>query len=201
MFSKDCWYKGCVETDRHTDDAPIIEPAVPNEANVPQKEIDTSSSAPAPAPPLATVPKAVPTPSLPPLPPVAEEEDDLSTSVSPGTTCRRKGCGLAFVSNEENRLGDGEGTRCTYHPAPVRPLITSSSYIVFIRSQPIFREGSKVCPGSNQHFISLIRARGICVANAESSSSTNSSRSRAVRRAATSFPLRSIMTRLASYHG
>jgi len=69
--------------------------------------------------------KAVPAPSIPP-PPVVEEQDDLSVIVPPGTTCRRKGCGVAFVSDEENRLGDGEGTRCTYHPAP-----------------PIFREGSK----------------------------------------------------------
>lgn len=199
MSSKGCWFKGCVETDRHTDDAPIMEPAVPNEANVPQKEMDTFPSAPAPALalPLTTVPKAVPTPLIPP-PPVAEEEDDLSTSVPLGTTCRRKGCGLAFVSDEENRLGDGEGTRCTYHPAPVRPLITFSSYIAFIRFQPIFREGSKVCHGPNQQSISLIQARGICAVNAESLSLTNSSKSRAARRAATSFRPRSILTRLAS---
>lgn len=47
------------------------------------------------------------------------EEDDISVSVSAGTICRRKGCGLKFESDEANRIGDGEGTVCTYHPAPV----------------------------------------------------------------------------------
>lgn len=51
--------------------------------------------------------------------PVVEEEDDTSIAVNPGTTCRRKGCGVAFESNEANRVGDGEGTVCVYHPAPV----------------------------------------------------------------------------------
>ncbi|KAF5358086.1 hypothetical protein D9756_001686 [Leucocoprinus leucothites] len=59
--------------------------------------------------------------------PIIEEEDDLSIPVAPGTTCRRKGCGIPFASDEENRKGDGPGTICIYHPAP-----------------PIFREGSKV---------------------------------------------------------
>ncbi|KAF9228583.1 chord-domain-containing protein [Gyrodon lividus] len=55
-----------------------------------------------------------------------EDEDDLSVTVTPGALCRRKGCGVAFVNDEENRIGDSEGAICTYHPAP-----------------PIFREGSK----------------------------------------------------------
>ncbi|KAI6126199.1 chord-domain-containing protein [Pisolithus croceorrhizus] len=58
--------------------------------------------------------------------PPVEEEDDLRASVIPGTICRRRGCGVAFVSDQENRVGDGTGSVCTYHPAP-----------------PIFREGSK----------------------------------------------------------
>ncbi|KAL9715004.1 hypothetical protein Ac2012v2_001664 [Leucoagaricus gongylophorus] len=58
--------------------------------------------------------------------PVVEEEDDPSVPVAPGTSCRRKGCNILFVTNEENRNGDGPGTKCVYHPAP-----------------PIFREGSK----------------------------------------------------------
>ncbi|RXW24892.1 hypothetical protein EST38_g984 [Candolleomyces aberdarensis] len=62
----------------------------------------------------------------PPPPPVEEEEDDLSIPVAPGKLCVRKGCGLSFVSDEVNRIGDGEGTVCVYHPL-----------------QPIFREGSK----------------------------------------------------------
>jgi hypothetical protein len=53
------------------------------------------------------------------LAPVIEEEDDPSVPVSAGTSCRRKGCGVVFESDEINRIGDGEGTVCTYHPAPV----------------------------------------------------------------------------------
>jgi len=58
--------------------------------------------------------------------PVIEEEDDLCASVEPGTVCKRKGCGVKFVSDDISRNGDGEGTVCTYHSSP-----------------PIFREGSK----------------------------------------------------------
>ena len=47
------------------------------------------------------------------------EQDDLSTPVPVGTVCRRKGCGVAFISEEVNRQGDGEGTVCQYHPLPV----------------------------------------------------------------------------------
>ncbi|KAI6043139.1 chord-domain-containing protein [Pisolithus marmoratus] len=61
-----------------------------------------------------------------PIDPPIEEEDDLTASVLPGTVCKRKGCGVIFVSDQENRVGDGAGSVCTYHPAP-----------------PIFREGSK----------------------------------------------------------
>ncbi|KAG6379056.1 HSP20-like chaperone [Boletus reticuloceps] len=49
-----------------------------------------------------------------------EEEDDLSIAVAPGIECRHKGCRVIFVSDAENRIGNGEGTVCTYHPAPVR---------------------------------------------------------------------------------
>lgn len=51
--------------------------------------------------------------------PIAEEKDDISVPVTVGTVCRHKGCGLKFESDEANRIGDGEGTICTYHPAPV----------------------------------------------------------------------------------
>ena len=51
--------------------------------------------------------------------PIVEEEDDISIAINPGTLCRRKGCGIAFESNEAHRVGDGEGTVCVYHPAPV----------------------------------------------------------------------------------
>lgn len=36
-----------------------------------------------------------------------------------GSVCRHKGCETKFVSDEENRLGHGEGTVCKYHSAPV----------------------------------------------------------------------------------
>ncbi|KIK63602.1 hypothetical protein GYMLUDRAFT_71739 [Collybiopsis luxurians FD-317 M1] len=122
--------KGCVETDRHTNEVPETEPTAPSasaaENEVVQVPIKAPSSTASVAVPPATVLKSVPAPSLPPPAPIVEEEDDLSVSIASGTTCRRPGCGVAFVSDEENRLGDGEGTRCTYHPSP-----------------PIFREGSK----------------------------------------------------------
>ncbi|KAH8117296.1 chord-domain-containing protein [Phellopilus nigrolimitatus] len=55
--------------------------------------------------------------------PPVEEEDDPTISVTPGTHCRRKGCGTEFVSDEESR---SDSAVCTYHPSP-----------------PIFHEGSK----------------------------------------------------------
>jgi hypothetical protein len=47
------------------------------------------------------------------------EIDDLTKEVAIGTMCRRKGCGVTFVSDEVNRQGEGEGTVCFYHPLPV----------------------------------------------------------------------------------
>ncbi|KAF5391729.1 hypothetical protein D9757_001801 [Collybiopsis confluens] len=114
--------RGCVETDRHTHEKPDTEPVAVEKQKRPMHVPSikpTTTTAPTP------VPTSVPTPSLPPPSPVIEE-DDLNISVTPGTACRRPGCGVAFASDEENRLGDGQGTRCTYHPSP-----------------PIFREGSK----------------------------------------------------------
>ncbi|TEB35941.1 CS-domain-containing protein [Coprinellus micaceus] len=58
--------------------------------------------------------------------PTVEDEDDLSVTVAPGTMCKRKACGVVFVGDEVNRIGDGEGTVCVYHPMP-----------------PYFHEGSK----------------------------------------------------------
>ncbi|GLB35085.1 putative CHORD [Lyophyllum shimeji] len=116
---------GCTQADRHTAEAPKVE--APKSApttsfsvsDLPSgKEVYSTSA-------TTAVPSA-PDPSPPPPRPVVEEEDDLSVPVAPGTVCRRNGCKTAFVSDAVNRLGDGEGTVCTYHPAP-----------------PIFREGSK----------------------------------------------------------
>ncbi|KAF8797898.1 chord-domain-containing protein [Phlegmacium glaucopus] len=66
------------------------------------------------------------TTAMPATPVPVLELDDLNKEVAVGTVCRRKGCGITFVSNEVNRRGDGEGTVCSYHPLP-----------------PLFREGSK----------------------------------------------------------
>ncbi|PPQ77512.1 hypothetical protein CVT25_011309 [Psilocybe cyanescens] len=64
--------------------------------------------------------------AAPALAPAPLEVDDLNQAVPVGTPCKRKGCHTTFVSDEENRQGDGEGTVCHYHPLP-----------------PYFREGSK----------------------------------------------------------
>ncbi|KAJ3753967.1 HSP20-like chaperone [Lentinula raphanica] len=122
--------KGCVETDRHTNDMPDPEPKAPTTSSeakkVPQKDLHASVAPSNPVLPTVTT-EPVPAPPLLPPPPVhEEEEDDLSVRITPGTTCRRNGCKITFVSDEENRMGDGEGTRCVYHSAP-----------------PIFHEGSK----------------------------------------------------------
>ncbi|KAJ7168211.1 HSP20-like chaperone [Mycena crocata] len=118
---------GCTQTERHTNEAPRVEVPKPSssanitmtEAGPDGKEVYSSNTAQTQrvetAPPAAVV-----------RPPVIEEEDDLNIPVSVGTACKHKGCSVAFVSDEANRKGDGEGTVCTYHPLP-----------------PIFREGSK----------------------------------------------------------
>lgn len=120
---------GCTQTECHTTETPKVEPpkavpltTVPSEVNpkftmsesVAGQEIYTTAL---PQPKIQSTPASTV---------LVEEEDDHSKSVSLGTVCRRKGCGTKFVSDEVNRLGDGEGTVCKYHSAP-----------------PIFREGSK----------------------------------------------------------
>ncbi|KAK7049246.1 hypothetical protein VNI00_005847 [Paramarasmius palmivorus] len=122
---------GCAETDRHTTDVPQVEPvgSSASETKAPAENEENPTNA------VPAAHQAVPTPiahdpapaeALPPPQPIVEEEDDLDIPVQPGTACRRRGCKTTFVSDDENRKGDGEGTQCTYHPAP-----------------PIFREGSK----------------------------------------------------------
>ena len=51
--------------------------------------------------------------------PLVIEDDDPAIPVEVGITCKRKGCFTIFVSDEENRTGEGEGTICMYHPMPV----------------------------------------------------------------------------------
>jgi hypothetical protein len=112
--------QGCMETDRHTNDAPQMEApkSSPNvnvtiTESIAGKEVYSSGGASKQTLAPVSTPVAAPAP-------VVEEEDDLNISVEPGTACQRRGCGTAFVSHALNRNGDGEGTICTYHPAPVR---------------------------------------------------------------------------------
>lgn len=83
------------------------------------KEVYTSSSVRSrpqePAKPSAAIPAAQPVSAE-----KVEEEDDLEATVPNGTPCQRAGCKVAFVSDEENRIGDGSGTKCVYHPGAVR---------------------------------------------------------------------------------
>lgn len=67
------------------------------------------------------------TPSQP-----VEEEDNLDAPVAPGTTCRHNGCRVVFVSDEQNRKGEGPGTSCTYHPANVSVPIREYPHILII---------------------------------------------------------------------
>ncbi|KIJ69581.1 hypothetical protein HYDPIDRAFT_124193 [Hydnomerulius pinastri MD-312] len=120
---------GC-EVAAHTEAAPQAVPQAPTPASTSTLTMTESADGKEVYSTAKAVPKenstsAIAAPLAPPPPP-AEDEDELSVPATTGTLCKRKGCGVAFVSDEENRIGDGEGTVCTYHPAP-----------------PIFREGSK----------------------------------------------------------
>jgi hypothetical protein len=87
------------------------------------KEVYTSSSARTrpqeSVKPSAAIPVSQPSAQLVSAEKV-EEEDDLKAAVPKGTPCQRAGCKVTFVSDEENRTGDGPGTKCVYHPGAVR---------------------------------------------------------------------------------
>jgi hypothetical protein len=85
------------------------------------KEVYTSSSARS-RPPQEPAKLSAATPVAQPAPAeiVVEEEDDLEATVSKGAPCQRAGCKVSFVSDEENRIGDGPGTKCVYHSGAVR---------------------------------------------------------------------------------
>jgi len=88
---------------------------------------------------------AIPIVQPAPIKEVVEDEDDLEATVPHGTTCKRAGCKVPFVSDEENRIGDGPGTKCVYHPGTVRaPVPCIPPYTETEPRQPIFHEGSKV---------------------------------------------------------
>ncbi|KAF8516925.1 chord-domain-containing protein [Hysterangium stoloniferum] len=101
--------RGCTNGP-HTEVKPKAEPPTSGGVNTVSRAKATSSTSVDADPPL----------------PIQDEEDDTSIPVIFGTPCKRRGCGVTFNSEEESRIGEGEGTVCTYHP-----------------SQPIFREGSK----------------------------------------------------------
>ncbi|KAG2020444.1 hypothetical protein CC2G_005785 [Coprinopsis cinerea AmutBmut pab1-1] len=126
---------GCTETDGHTSEAFTSQPA-PSAA---QQQKQAAASTPVPISTIqeggdnketftigAPATLSAATTAVAPPPPIVEDEDDLDAPVEPGTHCKRRGCGVTFVSDEVNRKGDGEGTVCVYHPLP-----------------PLFREGSK----------------------------------------------------------
>lgn len=116
----------------HTDEAPRASAPAPKESstnvNLTLKEAKDraevySSNAHAAVAPTPSSPAPVEVP-------VIEDEDDSSVPVTPGTTCKRRGCGATYVSDEVNRIGDGDETICTYHPAAVRLMVLMvSSYV------------------------------------------------------------------------
>ncbi|KAI0780750.1 chord-domain-containing protein [Trametes elegans] len=112
----------------HTDDAPKAAPKPQPAPHVDLKMTSSSagsetySAAPAGISSSSAAPReAVPAPKF------EEEEDDLSTPVPAGTTCRHNGCNVTYESDELHRKEGGAAAECTYHPKP-----------------PIFHEGSKV---------------------------------------------------------
>lgn len=118
-FKVDSRPKGC-STGQHTAETLKPEARKPTpQANLSVTRNKTGQETYTTSTPPTTIPLATPTPATPP-PPEEEEEEDLSVEVPVGTTCRHKGCGKNFVSNEVSRLGEGEDTICVYHPKPVR---------------------------------------------------------------------------------
>lgn len=126
--------QGCTIADRHTAEPQqaeseaskkqTITPNVTLAESTPTKEVYTTT--------LPAAQSITPARSPAPPTPVVEEEDDPSAPVNPGTTCRRKGCGVQFVSDEVNRLGDGDGTACQYHPSPVGHSRYSQVYLTSV---------------------------------------------------------------------
>ncbi|KJA18561.1 hypothetical protein HYPSUDRAFT_144805 [Hypholoma sublateritium FD-334 SS-4] len=157
---------GCTEIQGHTRDAPQASPTVkaaPQNISatiVDGKEFFQVGNQPPPPRAAAAAPAEAPqTPA-----PVMLEEDDLNTTVSPGTVCRRKGCGTIFVSNEVNRQGDGEGTVCHYHPLPAIFREGSKGYLCCKRRVLEFDEFLKIsgCNIGRHCFVPLACKSNIC---------------------------------------
>ncbi|KAF9104851.1 hypothetical protein BGX27_009923 [Mortierella sp. AM989] len=119
-------------------------PAAPAPTVVDKNGTETYGSAPAVAKPIAT-PASAPAPAPEP---VVEEEDDLSVPVAAGTTCKRRGCGHTYVSEEVSR---GDKAACQYHPG-----------------SPVFHEGSKgwsCCPRKVLEFEEFMKLKGCRTTN------------------------------------
>jgi hypothetical protein len=86
------------------------------------RSIESATAALSLSSPAAPVAALVAPRATTPAPPaeIAEDEDDPSVSVAPGTLCKRPGCRKPFVSDEESRQGDGEEAQCNYHASQVR---------------------------------------------------------------------------------
>ena len=139
----------------HTDEAPKMEaPKSTSSANLTLtetptgKEVYTSGA--------SNIPTSTAAVAVAPPPPVIEAEDDLSIPVKVGTPCQRKGCAVAFETDEINRIGDGKGTVCTYHPAPVSPTRNYFQYLSQIAIAIIQRRKQGVSIGSvDKAFLTL----------------------------------------------
>jgi hypothetical protein len=139
----------------HTEDAPKVEPQkTPSTSNkslvmtetADGKEVYTTVSAPSRVQKPTERAAAIPTPPPASSKEAEADEDDPDVVVPSGTACKRAGCKVTFVSNEENRNADGPGVKCLYHPGAVRIFIFNR--IPLLRRplvfQPLFHEGSKV---------------------------------------------------------
>ncbi|TFK29805.1 CS-domain-containing protein [Coprinopsis marcescibilis] len=119
---------GCTETDGHTsavsEPQPAQDPAQKAQVSKPAPVASTINHVVDGLETFSITPQKVEAPAA--ALPIIEDEDDLDARVEPGTQCKRRGCGVTFVSDEVNRIGNGEGTVCVYHPM-----------------SPLFREGSK----------------------------------------------------------
>jgi hypothetical protein len=117
-------HQGCMVSS-HTDEAPQVPAPAPKASsanvNLTLKETKDGAEVYSTGVTKAALPK--PSSPAPVEAPVVEDEDDLSVPVSPGTICKRKGCGTVFVDDEANRIGDGDETVCIYHPASVRLMV------------------------------------------------------------------------------
>ena len=121
----------------HTEDAPKVEPqGAPPTQNQSHtmtktedgKEVYTTASA--PTRPQKPTERTAAIPAAPPasIKEAEADKDDPDVVAPPGTACKRAGCKVTFVSDEENRNGDGPGTKCLYHPGAVRVFIFMYAY-------------------------------------------------------------------------